>query len=316
MRKIYRIMALFMLSFIFLTLISPFLGIAFAEGYQGQAGGYQGQAGGYQGKAGGYQGQAGGYQGQAGGYQGKAGGYQGQAGGYQGQAEGYKGQAGGYEGSKDNNSGSKKTNPQGKPKSDDNNKGFLPDYWPGLKYVGKNLLTDYFGEHNSYKVKRNKDFLKGIGRKKSEYDWKARYAVKALRNGFGLLLPSHDDPDNPKKDDQQRPSLLKTGLDAWDAVDKARDVIGLYEDWRYAEVFAEAPELLSKSSIMPGGKILTKANPIFSGIGTLLGAVETVDNFVKGDVASGIQSLGDTLMSAGPLIALASPPAGFVVGVV
>lgn len=120
-----------MLSFIFLTLISPFLGIAFAEGYQGQAGGYQGQAGGYQGKAGGYQGQAGGYQ---------------------GQAEGYKGQAGGYEGSKDNNSGSKKTNPQGKPKSDDNNKGFLPDYWPGLKYVGKNLLTDYFGEHNSYKV--------------------------------------------------------------------------------------------------------------------------------------------------------------------
>ncbi|MFS8513600.1 MAG: hypothetical protein LOD87_07750 [Planifilum fulgidum] len=110
MRKIYRIMALFMLSFIFLTLISPFLGIAFAEGYQGQAGGYQGQA------------------------------------------EGYKGQAGGYEGSKDNNSGSKKTNPQGKPKSDDNNKGFLPDYWLGLKYVGKNLLTDYFGEHNSYKV--------------------------------------------------------------------------------------------------------------------------------------------------------------------
>lgn len=48
----------------------------------------------------------------------------------------------------------------------------------------------------------------------------------------------------------------------------------------------------------------------------LFGAVETVDNFVKGDVASGIQSLGDTLMSAGPLIALASPPAGFVVGVV
>ena len=51
MRKIYRIMALFMLSFIFLTLISPFLGIAFAEGYQGQAGGYQGQAGGYAGEA-------------------------------------------------------------------------------------------------------------------------------------------------------------------------------------------------------------------------------------------------------------------------
>lgn len=177
-------------------------------------------------------------------------------------------------------------------------------------------MTDYFGEHNSYKVKRNKDYLKGIGRKKSEYDWKARYAVKALRNGFGLLLPSHDDPDNPKKDDQQRPSLLKTGLDAWDAVDKVNDVMGLYDDWRNAKKYVETAELYKAAGLIPKNKILAKANPILSGIGTLFGAVETVDNFVKGDVASGIQSLGDTLMSAGPLIALASPPAGFVVGVV
>src|SRR5690606_39225797 len=61
------------------SLISPFLGIASAEGYQGP-GGYEGRAGGYEGRAGGYEGRAGGYEGRAGGYEGRAGGYEGTGG--------------------------------------------------------------------------------------------------------------------------------------------------------------------------------------------------------------------------------------------
>src|SRR5690606_8753138 len=51
MRKAYCIMALSILSLFLFSLISPFLGIASAEGYQGP-GGYEGRAGGYEGTGG------------------------------------------------------------------------------------------------------------------------------------------------------------------------------------------------------------------------------------------------------------------------
>jgi hypothetical protein len=41
---------------------------------------------------------------------------------------------------------------------------------PELKYVAKNLLTDYHSEYNTYKTKQYKDFLKGVGRIRIWYE--------------------------------------------------------------------------------------------------------------------------------------------------
>lgn len=132
-------------------------------------------------------------------------------------------------------------------------------------------------------------------------------AKDALKTGLGLYLPTHGD----------RKSNVQVGMDVLTGINNGKDAYGYFKKAKAAqkatqeitkgiEVAGEVSNVASKAGF--GSKILTKANPVLSVVGTGIAAYDTYNNFQKGDWLGVTSGVGDVLMSAAPLVAAAFPP--------